>query len=69
VVGRFRHLREVLGQELPRPNEHASDPEDLRAATLGLLGAKTAGGKSSDAAITITATPSTMLSTRASSTL
>ncbi|MGH1564531.1 DUF6801 domain-containing protein [Mumia sp. DW29H23] len=30
-------------------------PEDLRASTVGLLGAKTAGGKSTDSAITITA--------------
>ncbi|WP_262851503.1 DUF6801 domain-containing protein [Mumia quercus] len=30
-------------------------PEDLRAPTVGLLGAKTAGGKSTDASITITA--------------
>ncbi|KAA1424974.1 hypothetical protein FE697_003500 [Mumia zhuanghuii] len=45
------------GQTLPARKTQITltMPEDLRAATLGLLGAKTAGGKSSDAAITITA--------------
>ncbi|TNC41803.1 Ig-like domain-containing protein [Mumia zhuanghuii] len=47
----------VAGETIPARKTQITltMPEDLRGATVGLLGAKTAGGKSTDASITVTA--------------